>query len=67
GYRNRQVVQRRQGLRLRHARRGRQGPLRPSHRHQRQRLQVARRGCPGVVRRRGRRQGPQGRQRHAAL
>ena len=41
---NRQVVQRREGLRLHHARRGQPRPVRPSHGHQRRRLPLARRG-----------------------
>src|SRR5689334_18373469 len=49
GDRHREVVQRRQGLRVHHARRARQGPLRPFLRDRGRRLPHARRGRPGLV------------------
>ena len=60
---NREVVQRRQGLRLRHSGRARQGPVRAPHRHRRRGLPLARRGCARGVRGSAGRQGPQGHQR----
>src|SRR5450755_2626399 len=51
GKRNREVVQRRQGLWLHRARRRRQGPLRASQRDPGQRIQVADRGREGELRR----------------
>src|SRR5918997_801096 len=65
--RDRQVVQRRKGLRLHHAGRGRSRPLRPLHRDRRRRLQVAGRELEGGVRGGDRRQGPQGGERSPDL
>ena len=46
-YRRCEVVQRRQGLRFHHARRGQPRPFRASHRHQQRRLPLAARGRDG--------------------
>src|SRR5438552_1483364 len=67
GNRNREVVQRRQGLRVHHARRRGQGPVRAPQRNRRQRLQVAPRGREGQLRRRNRAEGPQRGERTSAL
>ena len=47
---HREVVQRRQGVRLHHPRRRRQGPVRTSHRHQRRGLPLAAGGREGLLR-----------------
>src|SRR5207302_2549609 len=65
GNRNRQVVQRCEGLRVHHAGRRRQGPVRPSFADRRQRLQVADRGRQGGVRSPRGREGPRGDERRA--
>src|SRR5207244_11788205 len=57
GKRNRQVVQRLQGLRLHRARGRHEGRFRPSLEHCRQRLQEPRRRCEGRVRAARRREG----------
>ncbi|CAA9341071.1 MAG: Cold shock protein of CSP family, partial [uncultured Gemmatimonadetes bacterium] len=57
-HRHRQVVQRRQGLRLHHPRGRREGLLRPLLRHRGAGLPHARRGRPGGVQARERRKGP---------
>jgi hypothetical protein len=49
GDRHREVVQRRQGLRVYHPRRARQGPLRPFLRDRGRRLPYPRRGRPGLL------------------
>src|SRR5207248_5393226 len=63
GKRNRQVVQRRQGLRFHHARGRLKGRVRPPLEHRRRRLQEPRRRNEGRVRDARRRQGPRGRER----
>src|SRR5207253_10429283 len=63
GNRNRQVVQRCEGLWLHLARRRWRGSLRPLQRHRRQRLQVAEGGRQGGVRGDAGAQGPAGRER----
>ncbi|CAA9374106.1 MAG: Cold shock protein of CSP family, partial [uncultured Nocardioides sp.] len=67
GFRHRQVVQRREGLRLHRTGWRRRGRLRPLLRDPVQRLQVARREPEGRVRPRPGPQGPAGGERHRLL
>src|SRR6266568_8320676 len=62
---NRQVVQQREGIRVHHAVRGREGSVRPLQRDSGRRLQVAARGRAGRVRGPGGREGPPGSERDA--
>src|SRR5439155_2418422 len=67
GHRHREVVQRRQGLRLHHARRGRPRPLRPPHGNPDGGLSLTGRGLTRLLRGGAGRQGPEGGQRPEAL
>src|ERR1017187_536664 len=67
GDRYREVVQRREGLRVHYARSAREGSLRPPHGDSRRRLSLARGGREGLIRHRGRAEGAQGCQRPTAL